>query len=158
MANTSGRRTGQGRRSPEARAVIARGPGAQRPEPPDEFAEPERAVWHRIVDACPVDWFGAECLPLLARLCMLLVMAEQLELKLRSENYRFKDKEDARAYIDFNKTIANITTKLRLTPQSRFNRFEASTRMKNRVTYRPWDDGADEAEGGPNLRVVDGDE
>jgi hypothetical protein len=146
VAGTSNRRLGSGRKSAEALTVIARGPGMPRPTPPDEFGEPERAVWHRIVDACPPDWFGAECLPLLERLRMLLCMAEQLEGKLRSEGYRFKDKEDARAYIDFNKAIANITTKLRLTPQSRFNRFEASTRMKNRTTaYRPWD--TDEAEG-----------
>ena len=76
---------------------------------------------------------------------MLLVMSEQLEAKLRSENYRFKDKDDARAYIDFNKALANITTKLRLTPQSRYNRFEASTRMKNRATpSRPWEASDDE--------------
>ena len=147
MAGTSGRRTGQGRKSPEARVVML-GPGMARPAPPEEFDAPERAVWHKITNSCPPDWFGPEVQPLLARLCMLHVMAEELETKLRSENYRFQDKDDARAYIDFNKTIANIATKLRLTPQSRFNRLEAGSRMRNKTTsYRPWDDG-------PKLRVV----
>jgi hypothetical protein len=139
MAGTSNRRLGSGRKSPEALVVIARGPGMQRPTPPEEFGEPERAIWQRIVDACPPDFFGAECLPLLARLAMLIVMSEELEAKLRAEKYRL-DKDDTRAYLDTLKQVANITTKLRLTPQSRYNRFEASTRMKNRTTaQRPWE-------------------
>ena len=76
MAGTSNRRTGQGKR---ALAAIQAGPGVRRPDPPQAFTKPERAVWHRIVDACPPDWFTPECAPLLARLCVLIVMSEQLE-------------------------------------------------------------------------------
>src|SRR5262245_9407543 len=151
MAGTSNRRTGQGRRSLEAQMAIPAGPGMRRPEPPEAFGKREHAIWHRIVSACPADWFGAECLPLLARLCVLLVMSERLEAKLRSEDFYFKDKQDTRAYLDTLKQVANISTKLRLSPQSRFNRFEASTRMKHRVTHRPWED-ADGKD--PHLRVV----
>jgi hypothetical protein len=154
MAGTSNRRTGQGRKSPEARVVVL-GPGMARPAPPAEFDEPERAVWHRIVDACPPDWFTPECQPLLARLCMLLVMSEQMEAELRANNRRFADKKDCAAYLDTLKQVANISTKLRLTPQARFNRLEAGSRMKNRATYRPWKTDEDE---GPKLRLVDGDE
>jgi hypothetical protein len=143
MAGTSGRRTGQGRKSPEARVVML-GPGMARPAPPEEFDAPERAVWHKITNSCPPDWFGPECQPLLARLCMLHVMAEELETELRANNNRFADKKDYAAYLDTLKQVANLSTKLRLTPQSRFNRLEAGSRMKNRATYRPWQTDEDD--------------
>src|SRR5262245_35592759 len=75
MAGTNNRRTGQGRKSAASHAVIAAGPGVERPKPPEAFTKAERAHWHRIVDAMPVDWFTPECAQLLVRLCALLVMA-----------------------------------------------------------------------------------
>src|SRR5262245_41500895 len=149
MAGTSNRRTGQGKRA----LGIQTGPGVRRPDPPEAFTKPERAVWHRIVDACPPDWFTPECAPLLARLCVLIVMSEQLEAKWRAQTL---EKREGRIYLEVIRQVANITTKLRLSPQSRYDRFEASTRMKNRVTYRPWEDVVDDE--GPKLRVVTPDE
>jgi hypothetical protein len=81
-------------------------------------------------------------------------MSEQLEAKWRAGAL---EKRDLRTYLDVSRQIANVTTKLRLSPQSRFNRFEASTRMKNRATHRPWEDGTNEADRS-KLRVVDRDE
>jgi hypothetical protein len=106
-------------------------------------------VRRRIAEACPADWFTPECEPLLARLCFLIVMTEQVETKLRSCGFKFADKEQARAYFDATKQIASITTKLRLSPQSRYNRYEAGSRMRHRVSHPPW-----ETEDGPKLRVV----
>jgi len=146
MAGTSNRRTGQGRRSPGTPPL---GPGMRRPAPPEEFGKSERAIWHRIVDACPADYFSPECHPLLGRLVVLIVMSEQMEDRWRAHTL---EKRELRTYLDLCRQIGNVTTKLRLTPQSRFNRFEASTRMKNRVTHRPWETADDEAP--PHLRVV----
>src|SRR4051812_12146988 len=98
MAGTSGRRTGQGRRSPEAGAAILAGPGVRRPDPPAACGKPERVVWQRLVDACPPDWFSPECQPLLARLRFLIVMTEALEATLRANGFHFADKEQACAY------------------------------------------------------------
>jgi len=74
-------------------------------------------------------------------------MSEQLEAKWRAQTL---EKREGRIYLEVIRQVANITTKLRLSPQSRYNRFEASTRMKNRVTHRPWETDDD----GPHLRVV----
>jgi len=151
MAGTSNKRTGQGRRSAQAQAVITAGPGVQRPEPPDEFAEPERAYWRKFTSAMPIDWFSPESLPLLARLCVLLVMAEKMEATYRAAGRRFADKQDHVAYCDFIKLIAAISTRLRMTPQSRFYRHKIGARMHNVATYRPWETDDE----GPKLRVVD---
>src|SRR5262245_61988901 len=149
MAGTSNRRTGQGKRNQAPPA----GPGMRRPAPPEAFGKPERAIWNRIVNACPPDYLTPECHPLLGRLCVLIAMSEQLEAKWRAGAL---EKRDLRTYLDVSRQVGNVTTKLRLTPQSRFNRFEASTHMKNRVTYRPWEDVVDDE--GPKLRVVAPDE
>jgi hypothetical protein len=125
----------------------------RRPAPPEAFSKAESVVWHRIVEACPPEWFTPENQPLLARLCFLIVMTEQQEAKLRADGFIFADKNAARAYFDATKQIVHISTKLRLSPQSRYNRFEASSRMRNRATHRLWDD--DE---GPKLRVVSDDD
>src|SRR5262245_7824042 len=145
MAGTSNRRTGQGRRSPDA---IQAGPGLRRPDPPEAFSKAEHASWRRITDACPPDWFTPECQPLLARLCFLIVMTEQLETKLRAGGFHFEDKNEARAYFDASKQIISISTRLRLSPQSRYNRHEAGTRMKHR-SHRPWESHGDDDDAGP---------
>jgi len=156
MAGTSGRRTGQGRKSPEARAVIEAGPGLVRPAPPANFGKAECAIWQRIVSAVPADWFQAECQPLLARLCFLIVMTEQQEAKLRACGFKFANKEEAHSYFDACKQVVSISTRLRLTPQARFNRHEAGSRMRNRTTsHHLWDD---EDLNKPKLRVVKGDD
>src|SRR5262245_43656392 len=128
MAGTNNRRTGQGRRSAEARAVITAGPGIERPKPPEAFSKAERAHWHRIVDAMPVEWFAPECVQLLVRLCALLVMAAELEAKWRAEGLEGRER---RTYLSTVGQIGNISTKLRLSPQSRYTPANAHARVKH---------------------------
>jgi hypothetical protein len=148
MAGT-GRRTGQGRKSAEARMAAASfataGATVERPEPPDEFSDEEKAVWHKIVDGCPPDWFTPESIHLLAKLCSVVVMSDRLEARWRADDRTWLDKDDRVAYNAMIHSIAQLTTKLRLSPQSRFNGFEAKTRMSNRAPRRLWDgdDGDD---------------
>src|SRR5262249_17515513 len=138
MAGTSNRYT-RGRRSAEARTAIQAGPGAQRPDPPAAFSEVEAAIWRKIADACPPNFITDECQHLLARLCTLIACSEQMEIELRASGFRFSDKKDAVAYCDITKQIAALTTKLRLSPQSRYTRFEASSRMRNCASPRLWE-------------------
>lgn len=139
MSGTSNRRTGQGRKSMEALMAIPAGPGMEKPEPPEDFSDDEKVVWHSITEDCPPDWFTAGCTHLLAKLCSVMVMSDQLEARWRADDMQWLDKDDRVAYNAMINSIGQLTTKLRLSPQSRYNRIEAGTRMRNRPSHRMWE-------------------
>lgn len=144
MAGTSNRFT-RGRKSPLAASPIAQGPGMERPEPPDDFTDEEKVIWDRITNACPPDWFTAESIHLLSKLCTLIDQTNQLESQYRRDGRKFLDKDDRLAYNAAAKLVAMYTTKLRLSPQSRWQPTGAGARMRDRAAHQPWDDDVDDA-------------
>src|SRR5262245_4203153 len=125
-------------------ASFTTGPSAERPDPPKQFSDDEKVVWRKIVENCPPDWFTAECIHLLAKLCSVIVMSDRLEARWRADDRTWLDKDDRVAYNAMIHSVAQLTTKLRLSPQSRFNGFEARTRMTNRAPSKVWDDTSDD--------------
>lgn len=139
------------RRSSEALAVqVARVPN-QRPQPPREFGKEEAQEWNQIVGSMPVDWFTMEMWPLLSALCTDIVILRRTSESLRK--MRPEDKQFAalsKIQMQYTDLIARISTKLRLTPQSRFNQHSAKRATKDAIVARqrkmPWGDDAGAAE------------
>jgi|SRR5215471_2277175 len=137
----------RGRTSAAAATVIPLGPGMKRPEPPEEFSEFEAFHWHRIVDAMAPEWFDGGCIHLLVDLCVLIAGNEQL----RAGYFKRGEWTNSRAGTAYRETavlIMNLSTKLRLTPQSRYDRFRAATRHRGTAhSQKAWqlDDDEDAA-------------
>lgn len=128
------------RPSASALSVVAPVTKARMPAP-DDLTAPQSALWAKIVDAKPVDWFGEDSAPLLVEYVRAKIMCDTLalmveaavaggdpgELKLSIE---LRDKESRR--------LTTLGTKLRLTQQSRYTPQASSTAHKKAGNERPW--------------------
>jgi hypothetical protein len=119
----------------------------QRPEPPDHLSEEEAAVWRAVVGRMPATWFTGEMLPLLENYCCHVCLAKDLMAEMRDakRGLRRLEKElesvaagrkaklrrlirEDRKYLhdlidmhlDQSRQVSSVATKLRLTPQSRY--------------------------------------
>lgn len=136
----------------------------QRPEPPKELSREGKVAWRSYVARMPADWFTDETLPMLLELCRSVVKSARFEAELeeltgRSKGLAKRLREEEpdlsprlmnqriqihydRIY-DLNKLqqdqarmIATMSTKLRLTPQSRFDR-KVAARVANEEPPAP---------------------
>jgi hypothetical protein len=118
-----------GRTSASAASIIPLGPGMPRIEPPKGFDADEKALWRQIVGTMPADWFDLGSAPMLAKLCEHLVAADGLKKAYKTNG----DIELLKNWREETKVIASLATKLRLTPQSRYDCFKAANKLKNTV-------------------------
>ena len=135
----------RGRRSSAELAVI--GPDGisahPRPEPLDGLSDAQSEIWRAIVNRHPADWFSAGSEIVLGQLCRHTVAADKIAqciAKLEeAEDFDFalwrdmlamQDRESAR--------IAQLTTKLRLTPQARYTPKRAATQGRS-AGNAPWE-------------------
>ena len=143
----------------------------ERPAPPPDLNRDQADEWTTFVNRMPADWFGAECHPLLASLCRHVCYSRQIAGELEDVEKGMRGFEQAVLRDDpeikpgqlaalvelrlnrrseltrlFNMHTASITslsTKLRLTPQSKYH---PDTIIRNEVRGRskpskmPWDD------------------
>jgi len=106
---------------------------------PSELTSVEAQIWHSVVATKPADWFQADCAPVLVAYCKHISAAMQLdEWALQTE-----DPEQYLKLLDARRKetgkIESCATKLRLTPQSRYNAQSANTADKAASGHKPWE-------------------
>src|SRR6185312_2854032 len=125
-------------------------PDLDYPEPPVEFNEEQAEQWRSVVHGLPPDFFRPEMHPLLAQLCLAACISRELVIKINAHNRRVQDgawmatyKELITLLLEQAKFILQVSTKLRLTPQSRYGTKETYTKSKKvsaaaAVPSTPW--------------------
>ncbi len=139
----------------------------QRPEPPDCLTPAESRQWVAYVERMPIDWFTAEVQPVLVNLCRAVCLSDYfaarlqevlgvldgLEGRLRLEHPGISDEDVetavailhgrkvdyARSQLEQSKQVGSLSTKLRLTPQSRYQPNTAAARTRDEPRKRPWE-------------------
>jgi len=119
-------------------AVVERMPD-DRPAPPEQLSEAEAEHWRLIVRQMPSSWFTLETQPLLASLCSQVVTSQALEERLRGfdkgllKTTKGLDEysQIVRLHLQVVTVVARLATKLRLTPQSRYDTIAASRATRN---------------------------
>jgi len=130
-------------------------PGERDP-PPSDLTPKQQAIWRGIVADLDRDWFG-ETKPMLKELCAHISYAREIagrieEVRQRLDALPIGSKEEAtmsrqlasllRQHGKQSASIANLSTKLRLTPQSRQSA-RGSDQKRRRTGWtgrRPWGD------------------
>jgi hypothetical protein len=126
-------------------------PSKREPAPKD-LTSRQRNIWREIVASVDRDWFG-ETKPLLTELVCHIDFARELaagiervrarlvDLPLGSKEERAMSRQLAsllRLHGKQSSSIANLSTKLRLTPQSRQSARRAD-QVRHRTGPRPWE-------------------
>jgi hypothetical protein len=151
--------------------------GMKRPEPHSGLTAAEKQVWNQYVEAMPAGWFGAEMLPILSNLCRAVCWGDRFArrmgkldatvsdgvrqlgrsrdlderkaltvlLQIQAERFDVTTRQQSEQV----KTIASLSTKLRLTPQSRYQPNTAGTHMRQHgetsQRRKPWEHDDDAA-------------
>ncbi|MCB4365747.1 hypothetical protein KIH07_18580 [Hydrogenophaga taeniospiralis] len=116
-----------------------------RPPPPRELSDRQKALWLQYTACKPVGWFTDESLPLLVALVAHVEGFEVLEREFRAVT-DLADIDKLKWYDQLAKlrqresaAIASLSTKLRLTPQSRYTPQSAATASQRRPGSAPWE-------------------
>jgi hypothetical protein len=86
-----------------------------KPKPPRGMSPAARAVWRRIVDDRPGDWFRASNIHLLEQLCEAVAAQREVLAKLQATP---TDKELVKTVSALGNLTIALSTKLRLTVQA----------------------------------------
>lgn len=137
----------RGRKSEIGLALVAGSFQGQRPPAPERLNDEEREEWNAIVNRMPPDWFTRETWSMLKSLCAQVCIQRQLEAASRLlKPEELATAEGMKAFRDLMamqekvlKTIVSPATKMRLTPQSRYDTLKANTAVNNTVQMRPWE-------------------
>jgi hypothetical protein len=132
----------------------------ERPKPPRELTKVQREEWDEISARMPQDWFGREMFPMLVSLCRAVCYSRRLAGELEEvehgldglpDRLRQKNPEttlkDIEAILEMRsnrrtelyklqadqaRLVMALSTKLRLTPQSRYQPVTAGRKMFDR--------------------------
>lgn len=129
-------------------------PSGHRPAPSPELSAAATQEWHAVVERMPADYFPRETQGLLATFCSIKVQLDEVNKALAkfgpglpSGEKRWKRyRELTRMRGACATQLASIATKLRLTPQSRYDREVAQRSVRKRdeqPDVRPWEDDAE---------------
>lgn len=115
----------------------------KRPEPPDELSGEEAAIWRKITQRMPANWFSSESLHLLQSLCCCISTARSLEAELRAmqEAGDILDKRFKTLLLLRHreiKNVADLSARLRLSPQSRLDQRVAGVGHRRAPPDTPW--------------------
>jgi hypothetical protein len=109
---------------------------------PDKLPPEERKVWNQMVAAMPQNHFGPENEHLLRMLCSAVatsaVVGKQLATA-RDANDLEKVDTLSEIFARQSKVIADLSTKLKLTPRSRYSQEQASHLQRLAPQTRPWE-------------------
>lgn len=139
------------------------------PPPPEELEPDQQREWEAITARLPADWFSGENIPMLKELCRHITYARELArqiVKVRAEIQAMMEGPPAdtagskgvgerrriqaglqdelcrllRSHGYQTERIGNLSTKLRLTKQSRYDASSAYRAAKDAgsVTKKPW--------------------
>jgi hypothetical protein len=126
-------------------------PGEREP-PPEDLTPRQQEIWRGIVADLDRDWFG-ETKPMLKELCAHIDFAREIAGRIETVRQRLDglpvgSKEEAaisrqlsgllRQHGKQSASIANLSTKLRLTPQSRQSA-RGADQMRRRTGTKPWE-------------------
>ena len=139
----------RGRKSAAALSTVTNIPG-QRAAPPAELTDEQAEEWRAIVATKPPEWFNRDCQALLVALCRHIVISRRVAEMVDSFPMDQLSTEEGLARYQrlgtmmerHSGAVATISTKLRLTPQSRYNPRSADTaasRADATGSSRPWD-------------------
>lgn len=139
----------------------------QRPKPPGHLSKAEAAVWRLAVGRMPATWFTPEMFPLLENHCCHVCMGRDLMIEIhevKEELARLRDKSEGvdpetladvrksikvkrdylhdlmAKHLDQSKAAASLATKLRLTPQSRYQPNTAGAIGPPPPRKMPWEE------------------
>lgn len=133
----------RGPKSAAALAVI--GPGGvetvRRPEPPHELTDEQADDWRAVVNAMPADWFPRGAHGTLVQLCRHRIRARRLAQLLNAaeaaEDFDVKEYRDLlRSEGENTRLIESCETKLRLTPQTQYDK---SKKRDAKTQRKPWE-------------------
>jgi len=125
---------------------------SRRQPPPADLTPSQQKIWRSIITSVDRDWFN-DVTPLLTELCAHVdyggmlregieqVRAKLAELPLGSKEERAMSRQLAsllRSHGKQSAAIANLSTKLRLTPQTRQSARRAD-QVRARTGPRPWE-------------------
>jgi hypothetical protein len=156
----------RGRKSAESLSVVVSLPaGGQvpgvRPDPPDDLPPDQAETWRVTVQRMPADWFTPELFPLLRQLCRHVSYSEEVGRKkedlsgwLRAKGDDITVDEEAGAHDRFDdltkiheregRAISSLMTRLRLTPQSRYDTISAERAVRRvAAKAKPWETGGE---------------
>ena len=137
-------------------------PDIDYPEPPAEFNEDQAEQWRSVVHGLPPDYFKPEMLPLLSSLCVAASISRDLVARINAltaerpqpENFAVVYKELLYLLLEQAKCVVGASTKLRLTPQSRYGTKEAFNKSKKVSTAAPSGPRATENTGTPSASAI----
>lgn len=133
----------RGRKSADELKVTVNIP--QRPDAPADLTPRQAEIWKEAVNQYAVDWFPKETHALLAAYCRHCSTSEDIANRIKAMNpmeedtqimdrlYRMQDRES--------QAIARTATKLRMTPQSKYDPITAA--RKNRGAGKETQGGAE---------------
>ena len=119
------------------------------PDAPAELTMQQRDIWKSITSRMPVDWFTPDTIPLLIALCRHICLSKLLgeELDMITRRSLMTEKRLARferlqkMYFLESRAMCTVATKLRLTPQSAYDKTEARQAQKRsaKLSAKPWE-------------------
>jgi|SRR5690606_17158381 len=134
----------RGRASVEDRLTVVSAT-AQRLEPHHSLTEQQRKLWQEIVDSLPADFFRPGDVPLLAAYCkawsFYLLACAEIEangVTLQDERGKRFANPAQQMVVTQASAMAQLATKLRLAPSSRYTEKSAATRQRGAVAAKPW--------------------
>jgi hypothetical protein len=137
----------RGRKSAESQStVVSLVPGV-RPESPAELSPEQAETWRVAVNSMPADWFSGCTGVLLHQLCRHVSYARWMAAELDAVGLGSPKKGGgidrfdklSRMHLREGKAISSLMTKLRLTPQSRYQSRAAFTAHQNTPQKKPWE-------------------
>jgi len=112
----------------------------KRPDPWPDLTDEQKSEWREIVNSLPADWFTKGTQATLAQLCRLITRARRLAQLI--EKIEAQDEIDVKEYRDMirseletSKTIVSLSTKMRITQQSTYDK----SKKKPRQMQNPWE-------------------
>lgn len=113
----------------------------ERPAPPDDLSDEQKAEWRTIVEALPGDWFGPETHALLAQYCRHAVAARRIA-QIIAEYEKTKKGFDVEEYDRLLKmqeregrALSSLGTRMRITQQTRYDK----SRKRGSRARPPWE-------------------
>jgi hypothetical protein len=124
--------------------------GKRRPDPPNGLTPRQTEIWRSIVDDEPLDYFSTQATQdMLKDYCVVRDKLEEITVVLNEfpMDAGLKNVKGIRHYLNLQKSFdynmraaVTLSTKLRLTNQSRYTALSAATASQNTLKgIKPWD-------------------
>lgn len=143
----------RGPKSSIEKLSVITGGKTKAPKPDPKLTPAQAEHWARISASKPAEYFNSDDLLLLSELCRALDMCDRLAAAIDTLDIRQQGETLARRLALRDKEVRRVTvlaTKLRLTPQSRYDKGAAATFAKRSTGRRPWHWNSDPPDGDPD--------